>query len=72
MGVGPQSPVLWSFIVPGPGFGAPTIIRSPNPAMRQFLLDLGAADGATNPELELDVVTPPSPSNAGFGGGGSH
>ena len=52
------------FVVPGPGFGAPTIIRSPNPQMQQFLLNLGAGDGATDSEGELDVVTPPSPDNA--------
>src|SRR5205814_1931459 len=33
-----------AFIVPGPGFGAPTIIRSPNPQMRDFLLNLGTGD----------------------------
>jgi Ca2+-binding RTX toxin-like protein len=61
-----------SFNVPGPGFGSPTIIRSPDPLMQQFLLNLGAADGATNPQLELVVVTPPSPANSGPGTGGSH
>ena len=55
------------FVVPGPGYGAPTIIRSPNPQMQQFLLNLGAGDGATDAEGELVVVTPPSPSNSGQG-----
>jgi Ca2+-binding RTX toxin-like protein len=56
------------FIVPGPGFGAPIIIRSPAPDMQQFLLDLAAADGSTDANFELQVVTPPSPSNSGPGG----
>jgi Ca2+-binding RTX toxin-like protein len=56
------------FLVPGPGFGAPIIIRSPAPQMQQFLLDLAAADGSTDPNGEIQVVTPPSPSNSGPGG----
>jgi hypothetical protein len=54
-----------AFNVPGPGFGSPTIIRSPNPHMRQFLADLGAGDGATDPEGELQIVSPGSPANSG-------
>ena len=61
-----------SFNVPGPGFGSPTIIRSPDPNMQNFLLALGGADGATDANGELAVVTPPSPSNSGPGTGGSH
>jgi hypothetical protein len=36
--------------------------------MQQFLLDLAAADGSTDPNGEIQVVTPPSPSNSGPGG----
>lgn len=57
------------FVVPGPGFGAPTIVRSPDPHVQDFLLALAAADGATDAQGELVVVVPPSPSNAGPGGG---
>jgi Ca2+-binding RTX toxin-like protein len=57
------------FNVPGPGFGAQTIIRTPNPQMQNFLTLLGTGDGATNSNGELQVVVPPSPSNAGPGPG---
>jgi Ca2+-binding RTX toxin-like protein len=53
------------FIVPGPGFGAPTIIRSSDPSTQQFLLDLATGDGAIDADGEIQVVQPPSPSNAG-------
>lgn len=56
-----------SFYVPGPGFGAPVIIRSPSPAVQQFLFDLAAADGSWDADLELQIVEPPSPANAGDG-----
>ena len=56
------------FLVPGPGFGSPTIVRSPNPADRQFILDLAAGDGATDLLGETAIVEPASPSNAGPGG----
>jgi Ca2+-binding RTX toxin-like protein len=55
------------FIVPPPGFGAPTIIRSPDPSTQKFFLDLGAADGATDAQGEMVVVSPPSPGNTGPG-----
>ena len=55
------------FNVPGPGLGATTIIRSPNPQMQDFLLALGTGDGAINSNGEWQVVVPPSPSNAGPG-----
>ncbi|MDQ3440267.1 MAG: hypothetical protein M3478_07945 [Planctomycetota bacterium] len=55
------------FIVPGPGFGSPTIIRSPNPHMRDFLTQLALGDGATDPEAEAAIVSPPSPENSGPG-----
>jgi Ca2+-binding RTX toxin-like protein len=61
-----------AFFVPGPGFGSPTIIRSPDPNMQNFLLTLANADGATDANGEIAVVIPPSPSNAGPGGTGSH
>ena len=34
---------LEDFVVPGPGYGEPTIIRSPNPAMRDYLSQLATA-----------------------------
>jgi Ca2+-binding RTX toxin-like protein len=51
-----------------PRNGAPTIIRSPAPANRQFIFDLATADGAANAELELQIVYPGGPlqqSNTG-------
>ena len=56
------------FVSPGPGKGAPAIIRSPSPWVRDFLLNLGAADGAANPNAELRIVIPGGPaqqSNSG-------
>ncbi len=59
------------FVVPGPSFGAPTIVRSPNPQTQQFLLALAAADGSADPNGELQVVVPGSvdqQANSGPGG----
>ena len=47
------------------GNGGAVIIRSPAPAMIQFLLYLASGDGSTDPNGELVVVMPPSPSNTG-------
>jgi Ca2+-binding RTX toxin-like protein len=59
------------FVVPGPSYGGPTIVRSPSPWVRQFLLDLALADGALDPNGEIAVVVPGSPDqqdNSGKGG----
>jgi Ca2+-binding RTX toxin-like protein len=59
------------FIVPGPGYGSPTIVRSPSPWVQDFLLKLAGADGATNPNAEIRIVIPGSTlqqSNSGPGG----
>lgn len=59
------------FVVPGPSYGGPTIVRSPSPWVRDFLLDLAAADGALDPNGEIALVIPGSPeqqSNSGKGG----
>ena len=45
-----------NFYVPGAGFGQPIIIRSPSPAVQQFLQSLGASDGSWDAELELEVI----------------
>lgn len=47
------------FIVPGPGYGAQVIIRSPDPNMQNFLLALAAADGSADPSAELALVFKP-------------
>jgi Ca2+-binding RTX toxin-like protein len=57
-----------TFVVPFKSFGEPVIIRSPAPQMQQFLLDLAASDGATDPFTEISLVTLPSPANSGPGG----
>jgi Ca2+-binding RTX toxin-like protein len=57
-----------NFVVPDSSYGAKVVLRSPAPAMQQFLLDLATADGALHPNDELLVVLPPSPSNSGKGG----
>jgi hypothetical protein len=54
-----------TFIVPGHGFGAPTIIRSPAPQMQDFVLALATAGGSSDAVGETGLVTPPSPANAG-------
>ena len=46
------------FVQPKNGYGRPTVIVSPSPWVRQFLLDLAAADGAKNPNDEIAVVIP--------------
>ena len=59
------------FEVPGPGYGAPTIVRSPSPWVQDFLLNLARADGAANPNSQIMVVVPGSDlqqSNSGKGG----
>ncbi len=59
------------FVIPGPSYGGPTIVRSPGPWVRQFLLDLALADGALDPNGEIAVVIPGSPDqqdNSGKGG----
>ncbi|HSD51318.1 MAG TPA: hypothetical protein VLG48_07905 [Candidatus Methylomirabilis sp.] len=58
-------------MVPGPGYGGKTIVRSPSPWVRQFLLDLALADGALDPNGEIALVVPGSPDqqdNSGKGG----
>jgi Ca2+-binding RTX toxin-like protein len=57
-----------NFYVPGASYGAKIILRSPAPPTRDFLAALAAADGATDVEGELVIVTPPSPGNTGPGG----
>jgi len=57
--------------VPGPGYGSPTIVRSPSPWVQDFLLNLARDDGATNPNAEIRIVVPGSSlqqSNSGPGG----
>ena len=59
------------FVVPGPGFGAPVIVRSPAPWVTEFLFVLAADDGALDADAELRVVIPGSSaqkSNSGKGG----
>ncbi|CAA9429647.1 MAG: Alkaline phosphatase [uncultured Phycisphaerae bacterium] len=41
-----------------PTKGSPTVIRSPAPQVRQWLLDLAASDGAADPMLEIGVLAP--------------
>jgi len=48
------------FVVPGPGFGAPVIMRAPAPWAFDFLNALAADDGATNIDAELGFVIPGS------------
>lgn len=60
-----------TFEVPGKGQGSPTIVRSPSPWVQEFLVNLGRADGATNPNDEIRIVIPGSDlqqSNSGKGG----
>ncbi|MGB7156872.1 MAG: hypothetical protein WBD40_02325 [Tepidisphaeraceae bacterium] len=57
-----------NFHVPNSSYGSPTILRSGNDKMQQFLADLAAADGSTDPQLELVIVGPSSPPNSGNGG----
>jgi hypothetical protein len=47
-----------NFIVPGPGYGGLTIVRSPSPLLQDYLLNLASADGATDPNAEIVVVIP--------------
>ena len=59
------------WVVLGPGYGSPTIVRSPSPWVQDFLLNLARADGATNPNAEIRIVIPGSSlqkSNSGPGG----
>ncbi len=59
------------FVVPGPGYGSPTIVRSPNGWVQDFLLNLARDDGATNPNAEIRIVIPGSSlqqANSGPGG----
>jgi RTX calcium-binding nonapeptide repeat (4 copies) len=59
------------FVVPGPGFGAPVIVRAPAPWARDFLSALAADDGATDLDAELGIVIPGSSAqraNSGKGG----
>jgi len=58
------------FVVPGPGYGGPTIVRSPSPWVRDFLLKLAAADGALDPNREIALVIPGSPDQQGNSGKG--
>ena len=46
------------FVVPGHGKGAPTIVRSPNRWVPEFLIELARADGAVDPEGELAFAHP--------------
>ena len=54
-----------SFIVPFSRFGNPTVQRTPNPHVQQFLLDLARAGGSdqslTEPHGETGLVTPQDP-----------
>jgi hypothetical protein len=59
------------FVVPGPGYGSPTIVRSPSQWVQDFVLNLARDDGATDPNAEIRVVIPGSSlqqSNSGPGG----
>ena len=59
------------FVVPGPGYGSPTIVRSPSPWVQDFVLRLAFDDGASDPNAEIRVVIPGSSlqqSNSGPGG----
>jgi len=59
------------FVAPGPGFGAPVIMRAPAPWAQNFLLALAADDGAMDAEGELGLVKPggsAQQSNSGKGG----
>ena len=53
------------FEVGGPGTGGPVVVRSPNPAMAEFLRYPAAGDGATDADGELALVMPPAPNNSG-------
>ena len=44
------------FITSGTSNGGPTIIRSDNVQMREFLRELAAADGATDPDGEIALA----------------
>jgi Ca2+-binding RTX toxin-like protein len=54
-----------SYIVPFSAFGNPTVVRSPNPQIQQFLLDLGRTSGAdralTEPNGELGLFRQSDP-----------
>ena len=54
-----------SYLVPFSPFGNPTVVRSPNPHIQQFLLDLGRGSGAdqtlTEPNGELGLFTQSDP-----------
>ena len=59
------------FVVPGPGFGAPVIVRAPAPWARDFLFALAADDGASDFDAELGLVVPggsAQQANSGKGG----
>ncbi|MBD2198648.1 MULTISPECIES: DUF4347 domain-containing protein [Calothrix] len=67
-----------SYWVPFKNFGNPTVVRSPSPAIQQFLLALGKSSGAdqtlTEPNGELGLTTsgengsPRDPQNIKFNG----
>ncbi len=62
-----------SYIVPFSAFGNPTVVRSPNPQIQQFLLDLGRMSGAdqslTEPNGELGLFRQSDPEWAQNHGG---
>jgi hypothetical protein len=62
-----------TYLVPFSPFGNPTVVRSPNPQIQQFLLDLGRESGAdrslTEPDGELGLFTHSDPQwQANHGG----
>lgn len=57
-----------SFVGPGPGHGAPVIVRSPSPWLQDFVLLLAAADGASDPNAEIQAVIPGGPAQKGNSG----
>jgi hypothetical protein len=59
------------FVTPGPGFGAPVIVRAPAPWAFDFLNALAADDGATNIDSELGFVIPGSSAQQANSGKGA-
>jgi Ca2+-binding RTX toxin-like protein len=58
------------FVVPGPGRGAPFIMRAPAPWATEFLNALASDDGATDVDLELSLVVPGSSAQQANSGKG--
>jgi len=57
------------FVTPGPGFGAPVIVRAPAPWAHDFLFALAADDGVVDFDAELGYVFPGSAAKANSGKG---